>query len=65
VLVAHALLVSLTIHERRFTRKSSESAIAAEMFMNNADSFERLPDMAHARMLSPLTLFAHSIGSVS
>ena len=32
--VAHALLVSLTIHERRFTPKSSESAMAAEAFMN-------------------------------
>jgi hypothetical protein len=30
------LLVSLTLHERRFTRKSSRSAIAAEAFMNNA-----------------------------
>jgi hypothetical protein len=25
-----------TLHERRFTRKSSGSAIAAEVFMNNA-----------------------------
>jgi hypothetical protein len=34
--VAHILLVSLTIHERRFTRKRSESAIAAEPFIKNA-----------------------------
>jgi hypothetical protein len=26
-----------TLHERRFTRKSSGSAIAAVVFMNNAD----------------------------
>ena len=34
--VAHVLLVSLTLHEQRFTRKSSRSAIAAEAFMNEA-----------------------------
>jgi len=34
--VAHILLVSLTIHERRFTRKRSESTIAAEPFIKNA-----------------------------
>ena len=33
--VTHVLLVSLTIHERRFTRKRGGSAIAAEMPMNN------------------------------
>jgi hypothetical protein len=30
------LLVSLTIHERRLTRKSGGSAIATEAFMNHA-----------------------------
>jgi len=30
------LLVSLIIHERRFTRKSSVSGLAAEMLMNHA-----------------------------
>ena len=34
--VAHVLLVSPTIHDRRFTHKSGESAIAAEALMNNA-----------------------------
>jgi hypothetical protein len=34
--VAHVLLVSLTIHERRFTRKSSGSAVAVEAFVNDA-----------------------------
>jgi hypothetical protein len=29
-------VLRFTLHERRFTRKSSVSAIAAEMFMNNA-----------------------------
>jgi hypothetical protein len=29
-------VLRFTLHERRFTRKSSECAIAAEVLMNNA-----------------------------
>jgi hypothetical protein len=32
--VAHVLPVTLTLHERRFTRKNNGSTIAAEAFMN-------------------------------
>jgi hypothetical protein len=57
-LVAHVLPVSLTLHERRFTPKSSESAMAAEAFMDLA-GLNALT--AYQRCVIP-TALAHRLG---
>jgi hypothetical protein len=57
--VAYILPVSLTLHERRFTPKSGESAMAAEAFMDLA-GLNTLT--AYQRCVIP-TALAHRLGS--